>query len=135
MKQYTFLIWIWCMIWYTFGICLVYKKWQKMTMTENVWSDFTYSSICVVYKKTGMLTVKRLFCFTISMLNTRCYKKWLFLTGICLYTTKQYMYSDLFYLLCIWRKLSDQIILMTTSWYKHGMRNMTGIPFFIDFLV
>ncbi len=30
--------------------------------TENVWSDFTHSGICVVYKnRTGILTSKRLF--------------------------------------------------------------------------
>ncbi len=35
-------------IWYMLSI----QKWPKnLTMTENVWSDFTYFGICVVYKK------------------------------------------------------------------------------------
>ncbi len=47
---------IWYVIWYMLGICLVYKKWQrKMTVTENVKSNLSYSDICKVY------TIKKLF--------------------------------------------------------------------------
>ncbi len=84
MERYmVFKILIWCMSWYTFGICLVYgllifnlvytivydqymlglqQMTRKMMVTENVWSDFTHTGICAVYKnRTGILTGKRLF--------------------------------------------------------------------------
>ncbi len=84
MKWYmVFKILILYMSWYTFGICLVHgfltfnlvynlvhdcyrlclqRMTRKMTVTENVWSDFTHSGIWEVYKtRTGIWTGKRLF--------------------------------------------------------------------------
>ncbi len=40
------LVHAWCMI----GI----QKWQKITMTENVWSKFSNSGVCAVCEKTGI---------------------------------------------------------------------------------
>ncbi len=64
-----------------FGIHLVYAQYIKMTifltMTEHVWSGFTYFGVFAVKK----LVYELFYDFT-GMFNTRGYKKWLFLTGI-----------------------------------------------------
>ncbi len=50
-----------------FGISLVHAWFtnndKKMTMTENVWSEFTYFDKWVVYKKSGICTFIWLFSF------------------------------------------------------------------------
>ncbi len=77
-KNFYFLIQIWYMkqymgFWYTFGTCLEFKKRPRnMTVTENVWSGFTYSSFCAVYKSKlvyGLL--KGIFHYTSGMVNIR----------------------------------------------------------------
>ncbi len=53
-------------------------------MTENIWSDFSYSDKCVVYEKTVKWPVIGIYCYTNLMCYTRGYEEWLFPTGIWL---------------------------------------------------
>ncbi len=77
-------------------------KTRKMMVTENVWSDFTHSGICAVYKyRTGKWTGKRLFLLYRRYVHYQrlqemtifdCYTLFIWLSGICI---------AFFFLLCI----------------------------------
>ncbi len=68
-----------------FGIQLVFAHYSKMTknliITENVWSDLSYSGTCTkhsILDKTGIWPVIGLSCYTTSICITRGYVKWFF---------------------------------------------------------
>ncbi len=75
---YNFLYDLKC-IWEMFGIQRMTKKydcdWKCLIRFYLFWH------LCGMLK-TGIWTVKRLFCYTTGMLNTRVYNTWPFLTGI-----------------------------------------------------
>ncbi len=57
--------------WYMLGIK---NEPKKLTMIENVRSDFSYPVICVVWEKTAMACYKA-FCDTTGLCDIRGYKK------------------------------------------------------------
>ncbi len=69
MSQYmVYLISNWCIIWFMLDI----QKWPKnLTVTENVWSGFSFYGLWAVCGKTGTSPVMMPFCCTTGVCNTR----------------------------------------------------------------
>ncbi len=95
-------------------------------MLKNVWTDFTYSSICAVYKKFTW-TVIHLFCNTTSMIKPEATRNGYFWLLYSRYKALRYIYNDPFLLwsdnwpvnpLCIcFRPTSSIIQNLVTNWF------------------
>ncbi len=119
------------------SICLAYKNDKKLTMTGNVWSDFTYFDICVLYKKLCIWSVIRFFCHTTSIINTRGYKKWIEMTIFDCYVDGMWRYSICIMTFLLWQSHVDVITIKNHITifldYGHHLCNATHVNTYCEF--
>ncbi len=76
---------VWYMIWYAIGVQSVYQNDQNIwIMTKNVWSDYAWISMCILYKKCWYVTLYTAFFVIQPVFEYQGLQRIPFLTGVCM---------------------------------------------------